>query len=767
MATRRKRIGLQASRLEYGYGVRIWQEAMAFAEKIDADLIVFPGRNLEVPHGFDYQYNRIFGLMNEENLDALVLITTLVCNYVDAAEISKFCARFKGIPLVSIGMELPEAPSIVIDNRAGVRDLIRHLAAKHGARRIAFVRGPVNNWEAEERFAAYRLELEAQGIAFDPKLVAQGDFTGFSSGPAIEGYFRNNVEAPDAFVFANDEMAIRSMQILRERGLRIPARTAITGFDDIAEAEAQMIPLTTVRQPLEEMARRAMRMAMDMLDGKDAPRLTVLPTEAVIRSSCGCLVRCIDSIDDVESRAGSATGSERKCCADAAMSALRGLKPGKVSALEERSGRIGEAAEAMLAIAEGKEGRDRFFLGFVESLQEEIQAGLDPGEWQLILPAICCAIEGMPGGKADLRELASLYRRCAALASEMAAIKSGASRFVASSESNILQDVQFNLSSIMHIEELVASLRSQLPRLGIGTFVLSQYQQEWRHDPRTPWEIPRLSRYVGGLEDGAKRRAPDEDSELYPSGLLLPPGALDAGKRRTLAVFPLFLRENHYGTIVYELTRLNGYVYEILTTQISGILKSISLYHSKEQAEERLRQAMMELESYNKQLSDLSLTDELTGLYNRRGFMKLAIQQLSLTRQMGKHALLVFGDIDGLKGINDAYGHDEGDEAIKATASAFRRAFRSMDIIARLGGDEFTIFAANAAEDSLKSFEARMTALLAEANEASGKPYKLSISLGCVACSPGESTRFDDYLRQADAQLYLQKKAKREARQRG
>jgi len=345
----------------------------------------------------------------------------------------------------------------------------------------------------------------------------------------------------------------------------------------------------------------------------------------------------------------------------------------------------------------------------------------------------------------------------------MAAIKSGSSRFSTSSESNVLQDVQFNLSSIMHIEELVASLRSQLPRLGIDTFILSQYPQEWRHDPRTPWEVPPESRFVGGLEDGSKRRSPDEDSEVYSSALLLPPGALSADKRRTLAVFPLFLRESHYGTIVYELTRRSGYVYEILTTQISGILKAIVLYHSKERAEERLRQAMMELEIYNKQLSDLSLTDELTGLYNRRGFMKLAIQQLSLTRQMGKHALLVFGDIDGLKGINDAHGHDEGDEAIKSVAGALKRAFRSMDIIARLGGDEFTVFAANAAEDSLKSFEARISALLAEANQASGKPYKLSISIGCVACSPGDTTRFDEYLREADAQLYLQKKAKREA----
>ena len=104
----------------------------------------------------------------------------------------------------------------------------------------------------------------------------------------------------------------------------------------------------------------------------------------------------------------------------------------------------------------------------------------------------------------------------------------------------------------------------------------------------------------------------------------------------------------------------------------------------KERAEENLRRAMMELESFNEQLSSLSLADELTGLFNRRGFLKLASLQFNVIKQMWKNALLIYGDVDGLKAINDKYGHGESACVIKSAAEVLGKIYRSMDIIARL-----------------------------------------------------------------------------------
>jgi len=764
----RKKIGLQTSRLEYGYGVKIWQGAVACAERLDADLIVFPGRNLEAPHGFDYQYNRIFHLMSKENLDALILVTTLVADYIDEAALRDFCSRFRGLPLVSVGIAIPEVPSIVVDNRSGIRDIVKHMVQRHGARRIAFVRGPASNWEANERYLAYKEELERQGIPFDEALVGQGDFTPHSVRPALETILEGNPEVPDAFLFANDEMAIKGAQLLREKGYKIPAATKVAGFDDIAETSTQSTPVTTVRQPLFEMAWKAFAMASDIADGKKAPEVTVLPTEPVIRSSCGCLAHCVDDIRTLarvvsEKDPG---GLDGKGCLSLTMSALRDGTFEYLRDVDGREGSIRAVLDGLVGLCgpgseAGDSECDRFISGFGEVLRDEVQAGMHPGEWQYIVPVVSDAIERVFAGKADSRRLKVLVHSCIVLSGDMTLIAQNAINYETSSLNLVLHEVQYSMSSIMRIEDLVETMKIQLPRLGIPTYFISRFEKEWYHSPKTPWTIPESARLVSGFVDGSELEISAEGRPTYPSGRLFPPGASVGSKRRTLAVYPLFFREMHYGTIVYEMTNQSGFVYESLTTQVSSILKAITLYAAKEKAEDNLRQAMIELENFNEQLSNLSLTDELTGLYNRRGFMKLASQQLNLTRQMGKNALVIFGDIDGLKGINDTYGHEEGDFAIKSTAEIFQRIFRTMDVIARLGGDEFTIFASNTNEKQIAYFQSRMTELIDAFNALSGKPYKLSVSLGCAECRPYSESTLSDYMREADARLYSRKSAKK------
>jgi diguanylate cyclase (GGDEF)-like protein len=771
----RKRIGLQMSRLEFGYGVKVWQGAVECAESNDADLIVFPGRNLDAPHGFDYQYNQLFHLMSKENLDALILMTTLVANYIDEDALRNFCSRFEDLPIVSIGVKVPGVPSVVVDNRSGIREVVRHMALRHGARRIAFVRGPASNWEANERFLAYREGLEELGIPYDEALVGQGDFTPHSVRPALEAMLERVAAIPEAFVFANDEMAIKGMQILQERGCKIPASTKIAGFDDIAETATQSTPLTTVRQPLSEMGRKAFEMALGIAEGREAPELTVLSTELVTRSSCGCLAHCVDDLRELErlAREGGAGGAGRSSCLALAMASLRGVKLEYLRDVEAREASIAAVLDGFIGLCvtgagraapEGSGDEDLFISGYGDVLKEEAQAGLRPGDWQYIVPVVADAIERAFGDEADARRLRLLARSCIVLSADMTLVAQNAANYESSRLNLVLHEVQYSLSSIMRIEDLVETMKGQLPRLGVPSFILSRFEREWFHGPRTPWVIPAATRLVAGFLDGSDLDLPKASRLEYPSALLYPQGFLPEAKRRTLVVYPLFFREMHYGTIVFEMTHQAGFVYESLTTQVSGILKAITLYNAKEKAEDNLRQAMMELETFNQQLSSLSLTDELTGLYNRRGFMKLASQQLSLTRQMGKNALLIYGDIDGLKEINDTYGHEEGDNAIKSAAEMFRKIFRTMDVIARLGGDEFTIFASNTNEKQITFFQARLSEMLDAYNSEAGKPYRLSLSLGCAECGPrGEST-LGDYMREADSRLYARKAARKAAR---
>ena len=135
-------------------------------------------------------------------------------------------------------------------------------------------------------------------------------------------------------------------------------------------------------------------------------------------------------------------------------------------------------------------------------------------------------------------------------------------------------------------------------------------------------------------------------------------------------------------------------------------------------------------------LKDLAILDELTGLYNRRGFLAMANQYLKQARRNKRRALVIFADLNGLKHINDTHGHADGDRALITTADIFHRTFRDSDVIARVGGDEFAILAVEADTNHLDNIRTRLQQALDVANRAHLHPFKLSVSIGVVSFDP-------------------------------
>jgi diguanylate cyclase (GGDEF)-like protein len=131
-------------------------------------------------------------------------------------------------------------------------------------------------------------------------------------------------------------------------------------------------------------------------------------------------------------------------------------------------------------------------------------------------------------------------------------------------------------------------------------------------------------------------------------------------------------------------------------------------------------------------LRSLSLIDDLTGLYNRRGFSELGEQQLRVARRTGRAVLLVFLDVDDLKTINDTLGHQVGDQALGRVADLLKETFRQSDILARIGGDEFAVMALEASEDNQDQLIQRLRTRIAEVNDVGGVPYELSVSVGAA-----------------------------------
>ncbi len=161
------------------------------------------------------------------------------------------------------------------------------------------------------------------------------------------------------------------------------------------------------------------------------------------------------------------------------------------------------------------------------------------------------------------------------------------------------------------------------------------------------------------------------------------------------------------------------------------------------------------------ELRSMSLRDELTGLYNRRGFMTLAVQELKMADRLRRGIFILYADLDGLKVINDTLGHEEGDRVIKEAAVILKETFRNSDIIGRIGGDEFVIIPIGTAGDNLDVITSRLQRNIARQNEKIDRQHKLSLSVGVAYYDPEHPVTIDELVTAADSLMYAQKRNKR------
>jgi diguanylate cyclase (GGDEF)-like protein/PAS domain S-box-containing protein len=160
------------------------------------------------------------------------------------------------------------------------------------------------------------------------------------------------------------------------------------------------------------------------------------------------------------------------------------------------------------------------------------------------------------------------------------------------------------------------------------------------------------------------------------------------------------------------------------------------------------------------ELKALTLRDELTGLYNRRGFLNLAEQQLKIADRMKQELLLIFFDLDGMKRINDTYGHQEGDQALTQAAQILKETFRESDIVGRYGGDEFAVLVLESDESKGALITKRLREITSRHNLQANRLYALGLSFGMARFDPYKPSTLDELIRQADQEMYRNKKTK-------
>ena len=191
-----------------------------------------------------------------------------------------------GIPFVFVGRPLdPNVLYVDVDNLGGARAAVEHLL-RLGHRRIATIAGPANMTSGLDRLEGYRQALEAYHVPIDERLIVHGDYTESSGMLAMQ---RLLPAAPTAVFAASDIMAIGALKFLRQTNLRVPEDIALVSFDDIPAASAVEPRLTTVRQPISQLGALAVETLISLLQGAQPIQKIVLPTELIVRESCGAL----------------------------------------------------------------------------------------------------------------------------------------------------------------------------------------------------------------------------------------------------------------------------------------------------------------------------------------------------------------------------------------------------------------------------------------------------------------------------------------------
>lgn len=766
-----KTIGVLINSIDGYYQSPIWKGIKKAAEERNVHLLFFAGASLKSTVLEEKQQNAIFQLVNSHKMDGIILSTGSLINYVGIDNYEKFIQELGSIPMVSISVQMDDIPSVVIDNRESMHLLVNHLIEHHHFSRIAFIKGTNVNPEAIMRFQGYKDALREYGIPYDDNLIIEGNFHDITTPDGIKKLISDEAHCPEVVVASNDEMALISYFELKNLGFKVGKDIGLAGFDDIEEATSFFPSLTTIRQPIYEMAYKATEILCDALEGKPVPMLTYLSGTLMVRESCGCF-------NEVHSPFVYQSSSD---CTPVSANYDENLELLKRSITNRKLDIYGALA---ITLHQTNAPEDLFpvffdelFSALITDLKNRTVSGVFLRtlndfigdclvvrkcnlHWNEMLELMKSFMMDYAADPIFAQKIQEIFHTAIVLHEriQQKAVSQKFSSFKRMYVGTRMILQKFNTA--LDEETMISVILKALPLYGIHNCFMCLFEEPIRNRKNRPFVLPEKTRLILAYQHGVCGI-----EKLFNTEDMLPDEYLYHKGQSELIFYPLVVLDEFFGYIALDLNGVNEFIYESFREQISNTLKLQQLFRERIRAEEKLNSAIRDLEKLNSELKSIYLIDELTGLYNRHGFNLHGSSLFKSAMITGGKLILCFCDMDGMKVINDSFGHSEGDAALKMMAQILSSSFEKEDIVARLGGDEFTIIVPNkSSRFEMDAISDRIQSNLADYNNKSGKPYKLSISTGFCSYNSGVSLTFEDLLMEADKQLYQQKKQKKQCR---
>jgi diguanylate cyclase (GGDEF)-like protein len=731
----RKRLhfGILFGAIENANQYEIWRGIYEYAHAHDIHLTAYIGTYRNADGNFSSNLDTCFEtILHSKSLDGLILLSGFIAQNVGVENFNGHTNRIpKTLPVVSVSIPMPGIPSVLADGVSGIFDTVQHLITTHGKKNIAFVKGPDGHPEAEERLAGYKKALTANGIAIDERYIFPGDFTQGSGRNAAAELLDIRKLPADAIVTSNDQEAIGVLLELRNRNILVPAEIAVTGFDDDKSSASNIPSLSTARQDFFEIGMVSAGTLTKIINGEPAEDSNHVPPVYVARQSCGCLE-------------GGFLGAAADGDAPGGAGSLLAYVVGRFTPLFQQHvpqhETEGLAAALVEKIKEKPFRKDAFLHLFDETLVKYNHLYKNFTKWDDALIILAAGVSLYNGETGPAHSILPVLVSATTLVSDVQSKDAKNEESIDDGIRDHLQRMTRALILTFDIDSVVDRLYKSLPDLYIHTVLIGLYRSPIKiGDPKANRTIETLIGFDGGQKFNMHHNS--WNPILFSDYATFDKFDFER-ERRTLFFIPLFFEDEEVGIILlpYQ-THIPLDAYDMLRVSISAAVKGSELLST---------------------IQTLSITDDLTGLLNRRGFFQFVYSRLHhLNRHTWVIPFVMFMDMDGLKLINDTYGHKEGDIAISAFAKVLKDALREEDIIGRMGGDEFVVFSSVKRKEGGEQVVKRIRRKLDEYNSQRLHPYQVAGSIGSVTLDDATIECFEASMLRADSVLYEEKMEKK------
>jgi diguanylate cyclase (GGDEF)-like protein len=629
---------------------------------------------------------KVFELVEDKIFDGVIVFTASVVSAQELPQFRDFLFSITKAPIVSLSVPLPGLMNVLIDYDDAVVQLADHLTADHKYGNPVYILGPKENQETMRRLDLFARKLPGSK---DDRSVYFGDYTIGSGMSAVSHFLDELHQKPDVFICSNDYMAVGVWTALTDRHFHVPQDFAVTAFDNIAFYGIYDLPFTTIKQPFFKQGFNAAALLFEKINGMASRTEIRIPAKLLIRESCGCVQQPL--VD--EKLEGSVSDF------------FRGQKPVLLAAgASELEGRLGSplrrAWNSFLISVVQKSFREKEVLVFLERLIDSLVMERPESEEQL------------EASRRELRLVTMDYFSQAEVLNRVLDRKN---------EDEIMQLFdEFNMGLQKPGELNLESLCKIFSLADISKASLVHYHQ----DPSVKDSVYNFT-------------AKEEKLTVERTDRIILADFPPVTKGHSIVCIPLYENSTPVGLLFCEKILRHPALYEIIGKKLSSSLFSLQINNSLEEKNrliddeiKRRKESEDRIASLLEELKSLSLRDELTGLFNKRGFVTLAQQQARQYLRSNQDYTILYADLDDLNRINASYGREEGDEALQTAARILETSLRDADIIARVGGDEFIAFLGTACDQDTTQIRRRITDMTLIINGTRNKTYNVSMQLG-------------------------------------